>query len=490
MATTFSLGLRFYYWPYYKDKDELPANEQMIGSTDNKHDHFGYKVCDLYVDKKYDSFKEEIANYSNFGIAQYKEAKIKTEKFMKTKEIKKTKAKGTYYLRYEIAAALIFEHILSLILYTDYTKLSTDFSSSFRKLSTFETLKSIKQRNALYFWMSKFLRELVECFGQCSNGDYDVEKGKRIKMRGPYFCGMNMRLNIPSFAMRLNSPSSTSKQISVAIKFSGPKGVVLTFDNPSGEYAIQYEYLRGWDCSWIGRFGKEEDERLFFGGYYRIKVVNLRLIETNENMKQFVSAIFHFDLLLTGSHQSKSNKNDFFIIQALLNQSLKKQTNVTLPSFICDCFQAFTQNKKQIIFELYYLNEYGDKRINDLLFYSLDKRWYSEEIKRKDDDQSNLVRTKFLSLFPNCKTLIIQSTREDGYSSFSFSLMALLNVISQCNLDEIIIKSKEYYDGDNWIKSWSSDDQTLKKEYAAKGYVIEMEDQNTEFCLKIIKMSE
>merc|ERR1712228_165063 len=100
------------------------------------------------------------------------------------------------------------------------------------------------------------------------------------------------------------------------------------------------------------------------------------LIETNENMKQFVSAIFYLDALLTGAYLGgiKTNKNDFFIIEALMNHSLKKQTNVTLPSFICDCFQAFTQNKKQIIFDLHYLNRDGDKRINNLLFHSLDKR--------------------------------------------------------------------------------------------------------------------
>merc|ERR1712228_699618 len=193
------------------------------------------------------------------------------------------------------------------------------------------------------------------------------------------------------------------KQISVAIKFSGPKGVVLTFDNPSNN--SQYMFLRGWDCSWIGRFGKEEDERLFFGGYFRIKVVNLRLIETNENMKQFVAAIFYFDLLLTGAAlwNIKTNKNDFFIIEALMNQSLKKQTNVTLPSFICECFQAFTQNKKQIIFNLDSLNRFGDKRINDLLFHSLDQRKQRKEIKRNDDDHNIFFRLELLSLFPNIK---------------------------------------------------------------------------------------
>merc|ERR1712228_591798 len=129
----------------------------------------------------------------------------------------------------------------------------------------------------------------------------------------------------------------------------------------------------------------------------------------------------------------------------------KKQTKVTLPSFICDCFQAFTQNKKQITIDLYYLNEFADKRINKLLFYSLDKRDADKEIKREDVDQSNLARLELFSLFPNIKNLIIQST--NGYESFSFSLMGLLNVISQCNVNQIIIKSIERIGYINWIKS-------------------------------------
>merc|ERR1712228_797830 len=181
------------------------------------------------------------------------------------------------------------------------------------------------------------------------------------------------------------------------------------------------------------------------------------------------------------------NKNDFFIIEALMNQSLKKQTNVTLPSFICDCFQAFTQNKKQIILNLRQLNEYGDTRINNLLFHSLDERKYDQEIKRNDDDQSNLIRLELLFLFSNIKSLIIQSSGDLGYSSFSFSLMALLNVITQCNLNEIIIKSKEWR-AYNWIKTlWSSDEQILKKEYAAKGYEVEMtkQDRKREYRFEI-----
>merc|ERR1712228_1002783 len=175
--------------------------------------------------------------------------------------------------------------------------------------------------------MSKFLRELVECFGHCSEGDsFDYDKQKRIDaLNGPFFCGMDCKLNIQSFAMRLNGPNSTSKHIEVAFKFSGPKGVVISFDNPL--YEPQYQYLRGWNCSWISNF-KEEDEVLFLGGFYRIKTINLRLIAKRESYKQFVEAIWSFDACLTGGHllSSKLNKKHMFIIENLINHSLNKET--------------------------------------------------------------------------------------------------------------------------------------------------------------------
>merc|ERR1712228_508373 len=305
-------------------------------------------------------------------------------------------------------------------------------------------------------------------------------------MCGYFFCGMNMKLSIPSFAMRLNSPTSTSKQIEVAMKFSGPKGMVFTFDNPRSEW--QYRFLRGWNCSWISQF-KEEDERLFFGGYYFIKVHNLRLIKTRENYKEFVSAIWFFDLLLTGAflREVKQNKINRFYVENLMNLCLKKETKATFPPFIIECFDAFIRNKQQTIFDLYYLSEYGDERMNNLLFHSLQQRDYNEEIQRNDDDQNNMIKSEIFSVFHNIETLIIQSTF--GSNSYSFSLMALLNVISQCNVKQIIIKSQESYHGYNWIKSlWKSDEQKLKKEYAAKNYEIEMVKEENEYRLEISKI--
>lgn len=180
------------------------------------------------------------------------------------------KREGGIPFHYEIGVGSVvtFDHLLSLLLYTDYTELSSNFSSSFRKTKTFESLKNIKKRNSAYFWMSKHLRELVEVYGQCSFGQYDGKgwvDGKLTfinKMTGCFYSGMSVAMNIPSFSMRLSSPTSTSMQLSVAIKFSGRDGMVITLNNPtnSGLEPGQYGWLRGFNCCWMSRY-KEEDER-------------------------------------------------------------------------------------------------------------------------------------------------------------------------------------------------------------------------------------
>ena len=92
----------------------------MINGSDNKHDHGGYTVSELYVHRKFDNLKEEIGQYDNFSVAQYEEAKLKTEKFMKSKAVKRIKAKRTDWrdilLHYDISVGdlLLFGHILAL----------------------------------------------------------------------------------------------------------------------------------------------------------------------------------------------------------------------------------------------------------------------------------------------------------------------------------------------------------------------------------------
>eukprot|EP01084_Bolivina_argentea_P084030 152082_1 len=178
LSTSFNVGLRFYYWKFYKGLKQLPQNEQMIGGLiDNSNDHSGYEICDLYVSPKYRSFKEEISEYDYFTFKEYEQDVIvKVNEYINSKIVKATKAgrggEMPYIRGYGIkyGTVLDFNNLVSLILYCDYSGLSRDFSASFRAISRFETIGNIKKRNSKYYYLSKYLRETVEVYGQCSRG--------------------------------------------------------------------------------------------------------------------------------------------------------------------------------------------------------------------------------------------------------------------------------------------------------------------------------
>ena len=184
-------------------------------------------------------------NYSHFDIVKYQETLNKADQFIQTAVAKSLK----YYMNNKPISR---SHLISIILYCDYSSLCSSFSGSFRKLFPFETLKAIKKRNKKYAIWSKTLKEtmIVHIY------THRYKKGLLSRLFGPFYCGMSVVLNMSQFQMYLLSPTSTSVQFSVATKFSGTRGMILEMNNDKGG-SID---LRGMDCSWISRF-REEDER-------------------------------------------------------------------------------------------------------------------------------------------------------------------------------------------------------------------------------------
>ena len=212
-----------------------------------------YKIKDLYIKQKYSTFKQEILNYPYITIKQYKnEILTKAKTYHNTNYAKSIIAKERCIPpSYGISkgSLITISHLISVILYTDYSNLSSHFSSTFRKNGPFDTLENVKNRNRRYFWMSKLLRETVEIFGECHENNGLV---------GPFYSGISRVINFANFFLRLSSPTSTTIHIEVAMKFSGDNGIIIQLDNPSGNGLCRY--LRGFNCSWISRY-KEEDER-------------------------------------------------------------------------------------------------------------------------------------------------------------------------------------------------------------------------------------
>eukprot|EP01084_Bolivina_argentea_P291447 500911_1 len=496
-SISFHIGLRFYYWKYYKNIKTLPANEQKIFNIIN---HSGHDISELFIKQKYTSFKEEILNYKYITVIQYQEIIItKANNYQMTDIVRGIKAttdacKSLHYDIWE-TAPLLLAHLISLILYTDFTDLSRDFTSTFRTTSLYEELESIKNRNCKYWWMSKMLREAVEIYGECGKGDWDGinsprDRNKRInKLTGPFYCGLNVRLNIPEFNISLCSPTSSSLHIEVAVKFSGDMGIIIKLDNPP---TVQYDKLRAFNCSWISRY-KGEDEQLFFGGCYRIKVKEIILRSTNQNFKTFIHSLYYLDAMITGGTNLgniKIHKKDVIIIENLINNILHKPTTKRFNDYVYSTFLAFCNNKKEIILDLSKLIKADAKMVN-LIMYSLDWNYTSTDYGtlklRNDNDSTNLFRTELFDVFKNVKTIRIMTTTSKGQKSYTIALLRLLSLIESSSLEKIIIKSvrcsyKEdwglsrsssagmikreikYYE--NWIEIlWKSSPETIKKQY-------------------------
>eukprot|EP01084_Bolivina_argentea_P277983 474762_1 len=100
------------------------------------------------------------------------------------------------YYGIEKGQKVLLEHLQSVILYTDFSDLCTAFSSTFRSSYFGEAIQSIKNRNACYYYLSKRLRETVECFGNAGYEDYCVEMEY-----GPFYCGMHRIMALPTLSI-------------------------------------------------------------------------------------------------------------------------------------------------------------------------------------------------------------------------------------------------------------------------------------------------
>eukprot|EP01084_Bolivina_argentea_P174594 302407_1 len=217
---SFSTGLIFFYWPYYKKIAEGTPQNRSNDMFWNIFDYGGYEISQLYVCKKYDTFKQEILTHIDKDLST--SSILKAQKFIDTQRAKMIKSTRKDDMHYEITygTSISIQHLLSLVLYCDISELCTAFSATFRHIEPFEPLGNIKKRNSEHWWLSKFLKELVQYFGH----DATIQRGAE---HGPFYCGISAVLYLPAFSIRLCSPTSTSKHVQVAINFAKRAGMIL-----------------------------------------------------------------------------------------------------------------------------------------------------------------------------------------------------------------------------------------------------------------------
>ena len=453
-TSSFNVGLVFYYWPYYKQFNEHRHIKTEKSDWNNNDNYSGYPLKYLYVEQKYRSIKDELIASEFVNIHEYnKLINDKAQRFMKSQKVKQTTAAGGDWMRflhYDIpeGSPLHVEHLMAVIIYCDFTELSENFSRTFRAIHPFESLFSIKKRNQNYWHLSKRLREIVQFYG-----DNKVETG----IKGPFFCGINHVMPVSEFSMRLYSPTSTSKIIEVACRFAGDDGMVFQLNN-NGD-STSSRYLRCFPCSWLSIY-PEEQEYLFFGGDYRIRMESIRNEITKHNFIKFMKPLFYFDSMLngcdfTGCDPKKDIKeDDTKLLSDLIEYRLSvhknndKQPEFQYDTYVYNSFDLFCIKKKYITLNLWYLEKFFPK-LSSFIMNSIERNdinWHDMS------STKNLFKSTLFHLFPNLESIEIYSTcTVHGIdASYSISLLSLLSLLKS-EKTKIIIRSKH---GSDQNQSW------------------------------------
>ena len=261
-------------------------------------------------------------------------------------------------------------------------------------------------------------------------------------------------MSVPAFSIGLQAPTSTSKNLEVALRFAKTSGMVIQLHNARG-YSKDEAF---WDASWLSAF-PEENERLFFGSIFRLQIETVMLVEDGKNYQQSIAAFYKLDAILSGDpklNQLGLNAVDFKIIDGAIQAVLGDESAVApaLDEYIVDTLLAFTLQKTEIALHCLYIFRVRRQPVIGLLMNAL----YKGAAKRTE----NLFKPLLFSLFPNLTRLVVLSM------GFIPNLTELLRLLDEKRppptFQALVIKG-------TWIHFLGADEiAELQKSYAAKGF--------------------
>eukprot|EP01084_Bolivina_argentea_P139261 244998_1 len=470
----FSTGFTYYYWGYYKTPIETQKTS-LPKLIYNVMDYGGYHRHDLYISQKYTNLKQELQQNMIYALTpqQFELSLLKANYCINTRKARRMRAKRAtnIELHYEIkpGTRLKASNLLSVILYSDWSELCTEFSRTFRKLQIHEPLFHAKKRNAEYAIWSRILRETVELFG-CAFDDRDPEN----YLTGPFYSGVSCKMSIPQFSIRLSGPTSTSAHIEVAERFGGDDGMIMELNN-NGE--MNCRTLRGFSCSWVSNYTGEA-EYLFIGGHAPLKIdsIILKVDSAVHNYGLFFQPLYYFDCMVNGSvfsyqtapcHVIKNVDKCYTVLQNLIHHKLAIHgfTN-QYPSYINNTFESFINSKTQIILNLMeFQTSFG--KLKDLLIHKMSLN------ATQATSETNLCKITVFRLFKNAKNIIIYTTRKDRpYFHTNFNILSLLCMFSEISEKEdlsndfkiSIIAKQTARSNETWLSTaWNNLDSSIKK---------------------------
>ena len=233
--------------------------------------------------------------------------------------------------------------------------------------------------------------------------------------------------------------------------------------------------------------------RLFFGGFWPIRITSMRLIQETKNFEIVIGALYFLDMTVSGINVKdiEINKKWIGMIQHLFDSMLPNKEEIIgkYDNYIYSTFRCFVKQKRKMVFNMSNLWSCGSEDFRNLIMGELvkinteaDKSKVEEMV--KDINDINLPRKQVLSTFHNVEQLVLeleshQSLYDGNNYVFIISLSSLLQIIKSYPLLQMVRIA--------WRPSWEysmihslyslSIDSEMKLKYDNAGYSIHLKER-------------
>ena len=463
----FSTGIRWWYWPYFAPKGD---------DEEKRKDSFTESA--MYIPSgKHSNFKEEILGYRTMTRRAYGIMEDKVREYMNNSDrVKKMKARPKGWSRHygipndDVIGA---DHLRAIALYCDFDILCAEFSKTFRLMDPDEDMANVRKRNTVFWWMSKYLREAVEIYGNDGSSWYNDGY-----IRGPFYSGVSFVAVVPSFYITLKSPTSMTKLFEVATHFSGEEGIILKLNNDREPGKL----LNLLDTQWISNY-MEEVERLAFAAAEPLELQSVRIINTAQDFESVIWPLHSFDFFLSENWVKGASGRrcwEFHDVKVILDLMEYAETNdaenASFPQYVLDIFDHWRFNKKRVViapWKFEHPDGHFPKGLLDVIFHSLSNGAIPDDANPK----INLVTERLLNIFPELESIEISDS-----SNYQFCLPLFMDKLRGLHsakmgtLRECTVKAK-------WIPldiEWQSD--------FSCGFTVRLRENKYGFSVLSIKM--
>ena len=266
------------------------------------------------VTPQYKDLRDEMTRNKVLAISkkQYDELHQKAEKLLKLKPLyAKRVGNNNKICVIEEGSLPSVEHIIALLMYTDFTSHQREFKKQCRRKSANESLKELVDRNSEIYHWCKLIKELCIFYGEIMGEDEVL------------YTGIGETLLFDSLCTRFECPISTSTKLRVAKTFGS---IILKFKRGSARTKI-------FDVTEFSNFGKKshlnEHERLVAGS--TLNIVDIVINGTSQT--KYVSVFKMFEQIIYG-HFIEWNEQTAVVLQDLakcLVSPLKDTLNKMFP---------------------------------------------------------------------------------------------------------------------------------------------------------------